>query len=166
MARGGRRKGEPGKPYPNRSDLRGPGTPDIPKNFTGQPYGAAQQQQQAQAAAPAGPPQGAPGPAAALGPPPVPAGSLGAFNRASERPGEPITAGLPSGPGPGPEALGLREQGNEEDVDLTAVARYLPTLELLASLPGASISTRNFVRRLRGSVPPSQMPRPDITTQP
>jgi hypothetical protein len=45
----------------------------------------------------------APPPAAP--PPPVLPGSLGAFDRPSERAGEPVTAGMPTGPGPGPEVL-------------------------------------------------------------
>lgn len=32
-------------------------------------------------------------------------GSLGALNAPSQRPNEPLTAGLNTGPGPGPEAL-------------------------------------------------------------
>lgn len=39
-------------------------------------------------------------------PPPTP-GSLGAFDRPTERPAEPVTAGMPTGPGAGPAALGL-----------------------------------------------------------
>lgn len=142
MPRGGKRSGKPGGLYPNRSDLRGPGTPDIPKQeFQGQPYGAATQQAQAQQVAP-------------VAAPPMPApGSLGAFNRPTERPDEPITAGLPSGPGPGPEVLGAL--GEEPDQgELRDMAVYLPMLEMLASLPDSTMATRNFVRRLRGAVPP------------
>jgi len=156
MARGGRRRGTTGKPYPNRSDLRGPGTPDIPKSFQGQPYGAAGQQEQAQAAvpasAPASPPVGPPGGGGGVSPPTVPPGGFGAFTRGTERPDEPITAGLRSGPGPGPEALGMHA-GNPEDADLRDMAIYLPALEHLAGMPGSSIATRNFVRRLKGSIP-------------
>jgi hypothetical protein len=32
-------------------------------------------------------------------------GALGAFNRPTERPNEPITHGLPTGPGAGPEIM-------------------------------------------------------------
>ena len=68
------------------------------------------------------------------------------FGRPSDRPDEPVTAGIPTGvqpavaPGPDPDVL--------------AMARYLPTLERLASMPNASISTRAFVRRLRSMLPP------------
>jgi hypothetical protein len=37
---------------------------------------------------------------------------------------------------------------------LGELAPYLPYFEQLANLPTATIETRNFVRRLRGSVPP------------
>lgn len=152
MARGGRRRGQAGKQYPNRSDLRGPGTPDIPKSFQGQPYGTATQQEAAQSAAPASPPVGPPGGGGSVSPPTVPPGGFGAFNRPSEYPDRPITHGLSSGPGGGPELMG-NSIGNPEDADLRDMAVYIPALEHLAGLPGATVSTRNFVRRLKGSVP-------------
>src|SRR5690242_6908610 len=81
VGRGGPRQGTPGQAYPNRSDLNGPG---------GLPYGQNQQlQQSAQAMAQAG----------QVAAPPLP------FNRPTERPDEPVTHGLPSGPGGGPEVL-------------------------------------------------------------
>lgn len=66
----------------------------------------------------------------------------------SERPGEPVTAGLPVGPGPGPEALGMGGVEPERD----RLASYLPTLELLASQPGSSAALRQMVRMIRGAV--------------
>jgi len=39
------------------------------------------------------------------GPPPPEPGSFGPLDRYSERPGEPVTSGIPMGAGPGPEAL-------------------------------------------------------------
>jgi hypothetical protein len=97
------------------------------------------------------PPPGPGGPAgqSATGPP----AELGAFNRPTERPGEPLTTGIPSGPGAGPEALAAT---NRPDPELEAMRPYLPTLELLASQPNASPTARMFVRRLRGSMPPPQ----------
>lgn len=81
---------------------------------------------------------------------------LGPFDRPSEYPGEPLTEGLSSGPGAGPEVLGLPPAANPDDLDLQAFARYLPGLEAMANQPTASVATRNFVRRLRGAVPPGQ----------
>lgn len=63
----------------------------------------------------------------------------------SEREFEPVTAGLPVGPGPGPEVLGM---GFEPERD--RLRDYLPTLELLASQPGSSSALRQLVRTIRG----------------
>lgn len=93
MPPGGARQGKPQQAYPNRSDLSG--TQPV-QAATGQAYGEAGRQRLAQAAMPL--PQGAP---ADMKPP----GSLGGLTRGTENPNEPITSGLPMGPGPGPEVL-------------------------------------------------------------
>lgn len=49
-------------------------------------------------------------------------GGVGALVRPSGRPGEPVTAGLSSGPGPGPEVLGLRT-GNPTGMTMRNIAR-------------------------------------------
>jgi len=88
--------------YANRSDLRNQATRRA--NFTGQTYGEGAAQQRAQDIVPAG---AAPQDVAAQ----RMAGRIrpGArpLNRPTERPGEPVTAGAPFGPGPGPEAIGM-----------------------------------------------------------
>lgn len=92
--------------YSNRSDLRNPATRKV--NFTGQTYGTAAQQAQAQAAIPPG---SAPGQvqaqqiAAQQVPPPRPGAQ--ALNRPTERPLEPITAGADFGPGPNSQQAGV-----------------------------------------------------------
>lgn len=158
--RGGRRTGTPGKAYSNRSDLRSTGTPLPAQAVTGQTYGKAQQQIDAQRVVPlrtpSGPPPGGTAtPAAGAAPPVAPPGSLGPPTGPTARPGEPVTAGIAMGPGAGPEALGLAG-ANPDDEDLARLAPYLPTLELLAGQPNASMATRNFVRRIRGGVPSAQ----------
>ncbi len=85
---GGPRQGVQGKAYANRSDLNA--KPRLPA--TGRPVSS-----------PAGLPSGAPAPE------PVPLGAPTA------RPGEPVTAGLPVGPGPGPEVLGDVALGGRDD---------------------------------------------------
>lgn len=110
MPRGGKRSGKPGTAYSNRSDLT-----QAPSAAPGQTYGTATAQLQAQKVAPlpqqAGPPPPAAGsaPGVAQAPGAAPAGpmpgALGPLNRPTERPGEPLTAGLATGPGPGPEAV-------------------------------------------------------------
>lgn len=69
----------------------------------------------------------------------------------TQRPEEPITAGLSRGPGPGPEVLGPLT--DPATADLAALAPYLPGLQLMADRPTASIASRNFVRRLIGGIP-------------
>ncbi|MBM4407746.1 MAG: hypothetical protein FJ038_03895 [Chloroflexi bacterium] len=111
------REGNPGgRAYANRTDLMaegavnggGPGNHKQPVRVpTGQPYGQAQALEQSQQAAPL--PQAPPPPpgryiegtrtpqaAVAYRPP-----NLG-LNGPTTRPDEPITAGVPVGPGPGP----------------------------------------------------------------
>jgi hypothetical protein len=123
--RGGARSGTPGTAYGNRTDLNA----KMPiQTATNQAYGVASQQRAAQQAIPvaAQPVQGAvpdkgPQVAAAAAPAPTPEqvpmfaqqspmsgimpGDL-KFMDPTDYPDEPVTAGSPYGPGPGPEALG------------------------------------------------------------
>lgn len=109
MPRGGRRTGTPGKTYTNRADLNTNRGPVPMMAATGQAYGQRAEQMAAQRAMPVAAP-----PAPAMAPPPAPAGppaggalapsgpmpgELG-FADPSGRPGEPVTAGVPVGPGP------------------------------------------------------------------
>lgn len=122
MPRGGRRLGSPSTPYSNRTDLAA----QPVRTATGQPYGdaAAQAQTQKQMplagqpsplALPAGQPQ------MVQGPPPIPPGGLGLYDP-SNFPNEPVHAGLPTGPGPGPSI------GQMTDADLVAaIARKFNT---------------------------------------
>lgn len=125
---GGPVTGTVGTTYPNRTDLT-----QAPTAARNQPYGQAGQQIAAQRAVPlpAAPPvQGAPGS-------PPGGGAAGPFARPSDtpsltdpsqRPDEPLEAGLPFGPGPGPQ------QGPAPMSDVEARLRALysayPTPEL------------------------------------
>lgn len=85
MARGGSRQGQPGKTYSNRTDLntnRAPQTPQV--TAAGGPT--------------APPPQQGP---AFMSPDMVPK-----LDDPTGRPNEPLTTGLSTGPGMGPEAIG------------------------------------------------------------
>lgn len=109
--RGGRRTGQPGAQYTNRTDLQ-----QAPRAVPGQTYGQAGAQLQAQAqiplagggpnAGPVAPQMGTPPSEGGglLGPGATP-GSLGPLHAPTGRPGEPVTHGLATGPGAGPEAL-------------------------------------------------------------
>jgi hypothetical protein len=74
-------------------------------------------------------------------PPPRPAGMFAPTGM----PGEPITAGIASGPGPGPSPL-MPEQDAQDDMAL--VASYLPDLRRVAAAPTASKSFKAVVRYL------------------
>jgi hypothetical protein len=90
--------------------------------FTGQTYGEASRQQASQRAVPTGPP---------------PSESEGLL-APSERPEEPITAGMPMGAGPGPEALSgiAAAPGSREDLvlSLRAIASRYPNPALMVLL--------------------------------
>jgi hypothetical protein len=82
--------------------------------YTGQAYGTASAQAAATAAVPVSAPGVAVGDPMAGLPPDMPApGSLGALNRPTEN-DRPVTHGLPSGPGAGPEVL---NSGQEQWLD-------------------------------------------------
>lgn len=88
--RGGRRQGTPGVAYPNRTDLAADRAPAQPAQAPkGQTYGEAQRMEQAMQQLPV------PDLAAQLN-------AIPGLTDPSTRPDEPLTAGLPFGPGPGP----------------------------------------------------------------
>lgn len=125
---GGARQGTPGAPYVNRSDLR----TQKPTAAPGQAYGQAGAQIAAQQAVPlpAAPPVPSPaggggGPMAA--PPPLPD-----LYRQTERPNEPVTHGLATGPGPGAEALPIQSTAMTDPlaIQLRALYQKFPSQEL------------------------------------
>jgi hypothetical protein len=88
--------------YANRTDLNNPAKKLAAKAATGQTYGEAGKQLASQRAVPMG---GAPSDNVPAPQPMIPPGAMGPLDRPTERPNEPVTAGSPFGPGPGPEAL-------------------------------------------------------------
>lgn len=108
------------------------------------PYGAHQAEIQAQQAVPLAnvpapnvTPPAAPAAPAAMPPQGMPSNpvQLGDFTRPTERPTEPITAGLPMGPGPGPEALSsVTQPADEIGAQLRAVFGMYPNDDLLRVL--------------------------------
>lgn len=130
MPRGGRREGRPGAAYQNRTDLNKPTVVPI-RAATGQQYGKAGAQIAAQRAmpiaappppatgAPVGPPAGGP-PA----PPVPPPGAVMPLDAPTQRPNEPITAGMAVGPGPGVEANPFSAVGSPDDAVLALRAAY------------------------------------------
>ena len=69
----------------------------------------------------------------------------------SQRPDEPITAGIPMGEGPGPEVLGINNNQDTEQ-DRIRLISYLPALEVAAADPNSSQAFRNYVRMLRANL--------------
>lgn len=117
--------------YPNRFDLQNPAKKVARMAATGQTYGEATRQLEAQKAVPmAAPP---------TEPIPQP-GSLGELTRPTERPDEPATFGSMVGAGPGPEALGIGptvpQIGSKQDMveRVRAIADVYPSPVLLMFL--------------------------------
>lgn len=84
MPRGGKRQGTPGVAYPNRTDLQTDMAPDT----TGSTARGGM-------------------PLPSLVPPLIGAEEVPDLADPTMRPGEPVTAGLSTGAGPGPEAIGM-----------------------------------------------------------
>ena len=111
MARGGVRQGTPGVAYTNRSDLNA--SRQAVQTTSGQAYGARKAQEEAQQAVP------------------LPkAGSFGPIDRPTDNPQEPVTAGLPFGPGAGPEVLPVPQVADDPALLIRAVYRQYPNEDL------------------------------------
>lgn len=117
--RGGPRQGTPGKGYSNRTDMI--------SNYD-----------QAAASPAAGGIEAPP----VQGPPPITPDDIPGIDAPTERPDEPITAGLPIGPGPGP-------QRDNRATETQALQRYLPLLELYIDRPDTPDSVRSLFRYIR-----------------
>lgn len=125
MPRGGPRQGTPGKGYSNRTDLALNSASQTATNT------AASGGVQAPAPVPTlGQPQ--------AGPPQMTPDMVPRLDDPTARPGEPVTAGLPMGPGPGPEALAPLPLG-PADAGLLAAFQRNPTPELRAAIMAAKV---------------------------
>lgn len=111
------------KQYPNRSDLRNAGGKVAKQTATGQTYGEAKKQMDAQSAVPmaASPTDSAPQ---------IQPGQLGAFNRPTERPDEPLTAGASFGAGPTPRTQFAVPTSDPVLTELRALYSAYPSTEL------------------------------------
>lgn len=142
MPRGGRRRGTPGNSYSNRTDLA---TNYAPVEGTATPAAGGQ-------AAP--PPTPGPGNSdlsfQALsqgGSFPTPDDTPSLLDPTSN-PGEPVTAGLDVGPGPGREALGL--DSRRADIEMIR-QRWLPMLEAYTQSPATPSSVRALVAFIKSA---------------
>lgn len=126
MARGGRRAGTVGKSYPNRTDLHQP-----IKAAPGGEYGSVTALKQGQEVVPLPNANATPSPSPspiASAPAGVAPGDIN-FTAPTARPNEPVTAGLPVGPGPGPEALNLPSQAATTAGQLRTLYANIPAAQ-------------------------------------
>jgi hypothetical protein len=114
---GGYRQGTPGKAYTNRSDLAADRQPV--RVARGKDYGERQAAEQSQTAMPLPDVSNIPAP-----------GSVPSLTAPTTRPGEPVTAGIPIGPGPGPGVMSVpASAGSQALFDLRAIAAQYPQYE-------------------------------------
>ncbi len=128
--------------YKNRTDLQNKTTKVAKMAAKGQTYGAAGQQMQAQSVVPMAPP---PTDSSASAQPQknyAMPGTIGAFDRPTERPNEPVTAGSPFGPGATPFMAGtLPRMSTESNVveQIRAIYAAFPNDDLAALLESYSV---------------------------
>ena len=155
-AKGGAVQGKPGTQYTNRTDLQRAEPVAVAPSAV---YGQGVKERQAQSAVPLAtppsgppaapaPPPGAPAPQAGAntptpqGLPPVSGPGVLPFLHPSNRPNEPVTAGLPTGPGPGPEALtGVGAIAQNQAAEQGTLKNLLGSL---ASAPTSSSAIRDL----------------------
>lgn len=124
MPRGGKRQGTPGKAYANRTDMGQNYNPNSDATPAAGGIRAPREQAPMLPVYPEDTPM-------LLDP--------------TARPDEPITAGLPVGPGPGPEIMDPR-------VDETRnLKRFLPLIEPFLDQPGTPESVISLVKYIKGS---------------
>jgi hypothetical protein len=69
----------------------------------------------------------------------------------TNRPSEPVTAGIDAGPGPGSEILGLKGAAETMQEDLSVLAKYMPLMAAYADTTESTGTMKAFVRYLRGN---------------
>jgi len=65
----------------------------------------------------------------------------------TQRPDEPITAGLDMGPGPGSETL-MMNQAPDDNNFRANITAYIPVLSYVSGLPSTSPETRKAIRQI------------------
>jgi hypothetical protein len=108
-------------------------------------YGEQQAYQAQQSGAPLAADSGQAPASAGGGAPSAPVVPMGA---ATNNPGEPVTSGAASGPGPGLASLGLPNQPGQ---DMAKLQGYLPVLNFMGTQPNASWAIRNLVRDVKAA---------------
>lgn len=67
----------------------------------------------------------------------------------TQRPNEPVTAGVDAGPGPGREVLGLKSPVDNQLKDLSKLSKYMPLMMQFADSPESTGTMKAFVKYLR-----------------
>ena len=70
----------------------------------------------------------------------------------TNRPDEPVTAGVNRGPGPGREVLGLPTAVDTQLKDLSMLEKYMPLMQTFADSPNSTGTMKTFVRYLRSQL--------------
>jgi len=78
-----------------------------------------------------------------------PSANVVPLTAATQRPGEPVTAGVDAGPGPGKEVLGLKTPVDNQLKDLSKLGKYLPLMMQFADSPDSTGTMKAFVKYLR-----------------
>jgi len=85
-------------------------------------------------------------------PAPVPNVSIAPLGGPSLRPDEPAEAGMPFGPGAGPEGLNLPPMQPVIPQELTTIAKYFDALDNMARSPEAPESFKIFMQAVRSQL--------------
>jgi hypothetical protein len=85
-------------------------------------------------------------------PSPVPNVPIGPLGGPSMRPDEPAEAGMPFGPGAGPEGLNLPPMKPVIPQELTTIAKYFDALDNMARSPEAPESFKIFMQAVRSQL--------------
>ena len=130
---------------PDPSVVSGPGAlsqrTDLPpsqgaKRLPNAAYGEQQQFQAEQAGAPMAKAEN-------------PLANVVPLNAPTQRPSEPVTAGVDAGPGPGREVLGIKSPVDTQVEDLTMLSKYMPLMAQFADSPDSTGTMKAFVKYLR-----------------
>jgi hypothetical protein len=86
---------------------------------------------------------------------------VGGLNKPSQFPGEPVTAGIDRGQGPGAEAMIPSPEMLSSGLAANQVKVWYPVIMRLASLPNATSQTKILAQRLRSQlgIQPHQIPK-------